>query len=157
MASNNVIGSLQLKYDGLGFTPKPADLYFDGVPVKDAANDAVTLPTVDLQHHGTTIETTEEGVPFEQTTVVILIHAETLAAAADIAWGIKYDTGLPTAFLGFDGAENNAAAFPLLRQKLLALKRAGERAFKVGPPRGTDAGYVHRIELTYLVSTHVTG
>lgn len=156
MASNNVIGALQLKYASLGFTPKPAELWFDGIDNRRADSTAITLPTAEIQHHGTTPQTTEEGVPFDTTTVVIVLHAVTLEAVSDIAWGIKYDTGLPTAFLGFDGAENNATAFPLTRQKLLALRRTGEKVNRVAA-RDPNANQVHRIELTYVIATHVTG
>lgn len=158
MASNNIIGACIEFHDGFGYATKPDAMWFDGVPVKDSAGDPITLPTLEILHLGCEPGLLPEGIAFDQHTLRFVVRAVTLAAAAAIAKGLKYNTGTPMQFMGFDGAgeDNSGIAFPLSTgQKLKAMIRQREQFFREAA-RDPAASPVHRIELTYLADVMVT-
>lgn len=158
MASNNIIGACIEYHDGFGYATKPDTIWFDGVPVKDGDGVPISLPTVEILHLGCVPSYTLEGVAFDQHTLRFVVRAVTLAAAAAIAKGLKYDTGTPMQFGGFDGAgeDNSGTAFPLATgQKLKAMIRQREQ-FAREAARDPSAAPVHRIEITYIADVTVT-
>ena len=156
--SNNIIGACQLYYAGFGFAGRPAVMWFDGVPVKDGAGVAVTLPTVEIIHDRVEPELYFDGLTLDRHFLRIVVRAAKLDDAGAIALGIKYNGGTPGQFLGFDGAgaDNSGVAFPLATgQKLKSFTRqAGEKMSREAA-RDQNAAPVHRIDIPYVAEVQV--
>lgn len=157
--SNNIIGACQLYHATFGYSGKPAVAWFDGVPVKDSSGNPVALPTLEILHEWCEPDFSFDGKVFDSHLLRFVVRATTLAEAASIAHGIKYNTGAPDQFMGFDGAgsDNSGVTFPFSAgQTLKSMTRQRGEKYAREPARDQNAAPVHRIEIPYLAVVLVT-
>ncbi len=145
--ASSVIGAIIARYDTLTFATKPAKLWFDGVQLKDGTT-LVSLPTVELEDEGTSVDYDFEENPLEITNFTFRIRAVTLAAADAIASGLRYDGGLITAGSGFD-----FCTLTITGQTSKEVVRLSERRSRIASVHDPEGKPVHQVEMRYKAQT----
>ena len=148
--ADSVIGAVIAKWAGLSFPGKPGTLWFgsQGVPLRNPDGTAVTLPTAQLVHHGTTPEYDTEYNPLEVTRFTFTVRAVTLAEAQSVAAGIRYNGGAVNARLGYD-----FGTLTLTGQTLKSMVREREQEDRETSAHDPEGRPVHRIDLDYSAQT----
>ena len=143
--ASSTIGAIIARYNALTFATKPSKLWLgpDGVPLRDGTT-TVSLPTVELEDEGTTVEYDFEENPLETTNFTFTIRAVTLAAADTIASGLRHDGGAITAGAGFD-----FCTLTITGQTSKEVVRLSERRSRVSDVRDPEGKPVHQIEMRY--------
>lgn len=156
MASESVIDAVVSKWaSSITTSGFPAEMWFDGVPIRRADGTTINLPTIELQDGGTTVDYELEETPIETTTLTIIVRAVTLPAADAIVKQVKYGGGAVSAGLGFDFTLSLPFSSGIRLFRGGMIRQSEHRS--VEPPAGPGASLVHRVDLVYTVTTIRTG
>jgi len=146
VAALSVIAAVIDKWASLTFLGKPAELYFDGIPLKTTTGTPQTLPSVNLIDLGTTTNYDfEHNIVGEATTFQLIVRANTLLECDQIGLGIKYNDAGIKASAGYDFGTLTFENFENLQ-----MVRQSERRYRE-QDRDQSSLIVHRLELTYEV------